>query len=244
LLMTERGDDPTLPMPPACADLMVRLQLVLDGELSTSAFEPDAHAASCPACRERILAARLILESLSAAHSSALPPGLTDSILAVVREDRFSRVRRRSSVVAGGAIVAIAASQLLAIWLFNRDPQSGSPSNDDGRSDVAHVPALAPEPRSARLGAAIEKVGQTIVDTAKPIADPVIGAPRVLDWFAGTAALPADPPAGFEQTRDALAELPEVARTGLEPVTSTTQKAFARLLRDVGSVQISTRPKS
>ena len=87
-------------------------------------------------------------------------------------------------------------------------------------------------------------MGQTIVDSAKPIAEPVIGAPGVLDWFTGTVSLPAGPPAGFEPTRDALVELPGAARTGLEPVTSTTQKAFARLLRDVGSVQINTRPKS
>jgi hypothetical protein len=223
---------------------MDRLQLVLDGEPSASALELDAHAASCLACRERILAAKLMLRTLGATHSAAPPAGLTDSILAAVREDRVSQVRRRSSVIAGSAIVAIAASLLLAIWLFNRDPQSESPSNDGVRSEIAHGPTTAPEPRSARLGAELAKVGQTIVDTAKPIADPVIGAPKVLDWFAGTASLPEGPPAGFEQTRDALAELPEAARSGLEPVTSTTQKAFARLLRDVGSVQISTRPKS
>jgi hypothetical protein len=77
-----------------------------------------------------------------------------------------------------------------------------------------------------------------------PIADPVLGAPGVLDWFTGTVSLPAGPPASFEPTRDALVELPGAARTGLEPVTSTTQKAFARLLRDVSSMQISTKTKS
>jgi hypothetical protein len=41
-----------------------------------------------------------------------------------------------------------------------------------------------------------------------------------------------------------IAELPAAARTGLEPVTGTTQKAFTRLLRDVGVFQTTARPKS
>ena len=62
-------------------------------------------------------------------------------------------------------------------------------------------------------------------------------------WESSRSHCRPDAP-GFEPTRDALAELPDAARSGLEPVTSTTQKAFARLLRDVGGVQVSTRPKS
>ena len=63
--MTERGDHPILPVPPGCADLMDRLQLVLDGELSASVLEPDAHVASCRACRERMIAAKLMLKAVA-----------------------------------------------------------------------------------------------------------------------------------------------------------------------------------
>ena len=56
-----------------------------------------------------------------------------------------------------------------------------------------------------------------------------------------TDALTRPPPAGrLEPARKSLADLPDAARAGLEPVTGTAQKAFARLLRDVGAVQVST----
>ena len=65
-------------------------------------------------------------------------------------------------------------------------------------------------------------------------------APKVFDVLTGPFRLPA-PPAdpmanALEPARKSLAELPVAARAGLEPVTGTAEKAFARFLRDVGSV--------
>ena len=48
-----------------------------------------------------------------------------------------------------------------------------------------------------------------------------------------------EPIAEFEPATNALADLPEAARASFEPVTSTTQKAFVRLLRDMGGIQVS-----
>src|SRR5262245_24164462 len=242
--MTKSSENPTPQMQPGCADLTDRLQLVLDGALTASVLDHDAHAASCPSCRERVAAARFLLNALGASSSPVPPPGLTDSILAGTREDGLARIRRRSFAIAGGAIVAIAASLLLTTWLADRGAQPEASPFVGDPPEVAHGPTAAPEPHTARLSAEFAKVGQTIVDSAMPIAEPVLGAPGLLDWFTGSVSLPGGAPAGFEPTRDALVELPDAARTGLEPVTSTTQKAFARLLRDVGGVQISSRPKS
>jgi hypothetical protein len=47
------------------------------------------------------------------------------------------------------------------------------------------------------------------------------------------APAPEDPGASGQ----ALAEIPEAAKIGLEPVTGSAQKAFTRLLRDVGAIQ-------
>jgi hypothetical protein len=62
--------------------------------------------------------------------------------------------------------------------------------------------------------------------------------------IAGSLTRPIGPVAQFEPATSALADLPDAARAGLEPVASTTQKAFARLLRDMGGVQMNPKPKS
>jgi hypothetical protein len=87
-------------------------------------------------------------------------------------------------------------------------------------------------------------VEQTLVESSKPITHSAVRAPKVLEWLSKSVSLPSGPPAGFEPTRDALAELPGAARLGLEPLTVATQKAFVRLARDVGSIQVNARPKS
>ncbi len=232
-------------MLPGCAPLMERLQLVLDGALPASALDGDVHAATCTDCRERITAARLLLGVLAESPPPSIPSGLTDSILAAVREDRNARTRSRSYAVAGGAAIAIAASLLLATWIWNRNEKHDPPTGL--RSGAVLVqkpsdPSVAPEPRPIRLGDEFSKVGQALLDAPNPFAGPGTGGPGVFERL--TISLPAARPAGFEPARDALAELPDAARSGLEPVTSTTRKAFARLLRDVGGMQVSARPKS
>jgi hypothetical protein len=241
--MTTRDENPIPQMPAECALLVDRLQLVLDGALPASALDVDAHAVSCDACRERIAAARLMLGVLATPTTPSIPSGLTNSILAAVREDRYARIRRRSYAVSGGIAIAIAASVLLLAWFTSQTGEGVVPEHPMKLRDQARVqpnPSVAPEPRPVRLGDEFSKVGQALLDTPNPFAGPTAGGTSVLGKL--TISLPAGP--GFEPTRDALAELPDAARSGLEPVTSTTQKAFARLLRDVGGVQVSTRPKS
>jgi hypothetical protein len=243
--MTTRDENPIPQMPPECALIVDRLQLVLDGALSASSLDAQAHAASCDACRERIAAARLLVGALASRTVPGIPSGLTDSILAGVREDHYARIRRRSYAVAGGIAIAIAASVLLLAWFTSQPRKPGVPEGPSHLLDQAHVqpnPPVAPEPRPVRLGDEFSRVGQALLDTPNPFTGPTAGGTGVLGKLTDSISLPAGP--GFEPTRDALAELPDAARSGLEPVTSTTQKAFARLLRDVGGVQVSTRPKS
>lgn len=246
--MTDRNANAPVLLEPACGPTMERLQLVLDGELSAGVLDADPHPAECAACRARLAAARLVQSVLTAPVGPSVRAGLTDSILAAVRQDRFTHLRNRSYAVAGGIVVAIAASVFLLSWFSVPAAQPGieqwnlriSPEVARGLSN----PPTAPEPRPVRLGDEISRVGQALMDTSKPITEPAAGAQRVLSMIAESLTRPMEPMAEFEPARTALADLPDAARTGLEPVTSTTQKAFARLLRDMGGVQVNPKPKS
>lgn len=234
-------------VPPTCGPTIERLQLVLDGELPAAALDADPHPAACAACRQRIAAARLVLRALAAREGTAVPANLTDNILAQVRDDRVYRTRRRTFAVAGGIAVALAASVLLMSW-FTSPPQEPvmplGPSNiPDQAKGQPNLP-VTPEPQPVRIGEEFSKVGQALRDTSNPIAEPAAKAQGVLATLTGALTRPVAPATEFEPTRKSLAELPEVARSGFEPVTATTQKAFSRLLRDVGSMQVSAKPKS
>jgi hypothetical protein len=229
--------------PPACLPTLDRMQRVLDGELPSAVLDCDAHARACATCRERIAAARLLQSARTPPVS--VPSGLGERILLSARQEHLSQVRRRSFLAVGGGIVAaIAASVLVAAWLAGR-PQVDPPHEDTGPGPelARHLPEAAPEPRPVRLGTEFSRMGQALLDSSKPITEPVSTAPRVLAALGETLAPPV-PMTQFEPAASALAELPDAARVGLEPVTSTTQKAFARLLRDIGGVQVSSRPKS
>jgi hypothetical protein len=236
--MTESDINADLPVPPVCRPMMDRLQLVLDGALPAAALDADAHAVACPACRARVAAARLVLSALAAPGGFPIPSSLTDGILSAVREDRHTRIRRRSYAVAVGVAVALAASLLLVGWL-GKAP-TPEPFVPEQASDVAHV---APEPRPVRIGDEFAKVGQALLGSSRPITEPVAGAPRALAGLTDVLTRPPAPGTEFEPARKSLAELPDAARAGLEPVTGTAEKAFARLMRDIGAVQVS-KPKS
>lgn len=243
--MTEPVTNADTPLAPVCRATVERLQLVLDGELPSAALDADPHPAACAACRERIAAARLVLSVLAAPAETAVPPGMTDAILSAVREDRFARIRRRSFAVAGGIAVAIAASVILLNWFTSPAPELfvPAPAPPMVHRQPAPNPPEAPEPRPVRIGDEFSKLGQALRGTSKPITEPVGAAPEVLVKLTDTLTRPVAPAPEFEPARKSLAELPDAARAGLEPITGTAQKAFSRLLRDVGSVQVS-KPKS
>src|SRR4029079_4656882 len=95
-------------------------------------------------------------------------------------------------------------------------------------------PEPGPEPRPVRIGDEFSKAGLALRGAPRTIADSAIATPQVFVKVTDVLTRPT-PEAVLPSPRAALAEIPDVARAGLEPVTGTAQKAFARLLRDVGS---------
>lgn len=239
-------------VPPVCRPTVARLQSVLDGELEAAALDADPHPAACRACRDRIAGARMVLEVLATYEPVAAPVGLTDRILGAVKEDGYARLRRRSYAGAIAAVATLAASLLLVGWLTRTpgEPIVLLPVSPEIAKSAS--PLAAPEPRPApdrptlRIGDEWAKAGVALRGAPRTITDPATAAPDVFAKLTNALTRPMAPVVGMmgdmDPARAALAELPDVARTSLEPLTGTAEKAFARLLRDVGSV--GTKPKS
>jgi hypothetical protein len=236
------------PVPPACRPFTDRLQRALDGEPDPAALEADPHPAACPACRERVAAARLLLSVLAAPAPVAPPAGLADAIVAAVNDDRYARIRRRSYAVSVGVVVALAASVMLVAWHVGPSGRPARPEPVPFAPDTARGrPEPAPEPREVaprpvRIGDEFARMGDALRGAPKPIADPAALAPDVVARLTAALTPPAPDADPFAPARAALGELPDAARAGLEPVAATAQKAFSRLLRDVGAV--GAKPKS
>jgi hypothetical protein len=239
-------------LPPVCRQTLDQMQCVLDGELPGTALDVDPHLSSCPACRERIAAAKLLFSILSMpVNVTPLPTGLTDkivtSVLADRQAERRTQIRQRAYTLTGG--LAVAAAVFLAVWLqwfdtshknnLTQNPEiaTAQPTNPN-----PELPRLSTTSRPVRLGDEFSKAEHALLGSSRPITEPATVAPQVLVRLTDVLTRPSEPTPEFEPARMSLIELPEAARTGLQPVTATAQKAFARLLRDVGAVQTSAKP--
>lgn len=245
---------------PECRATAGLVQLVLDGAAPAESLDSDPHATACATCRGRARAARVLLSVLAIpSEPAAVPTGFADGVLAALVADGKAESRRlatRHLVAKAAGRAALAAAVLLAVFALVPRPAPQTDTFAELAPFVAPEPAPVPEPapaprekvpapppRPMRIGDEVAKAGQALRDTPKPIADSVAVAPKLYEAFA-SAFRPAAPvaPMGdmLEPARKSLAELPDAARSGLEPVTGTAQKAFDRLLRDVALV----KPKS
>jgi hypothetical protein len=96
-----------------------------------------------------------------------------------------------------------------------------------------------------RINDEIAKAGGALRDSSRTITEPAASGPKVFAPFTNALTrLPVNPGAAdLEPARRSLAEIPVAAAAGLEPVTDSAQKAFNRLLKDVGLVSPG-KPKS
>jgi len=235
--------------PPECRATVARLQTVLDGEAPPEALDADPHPVVCTTCRERIGAARVLLSVLSQPSApTAVPTDFSARVVKAVREDRRARRHGAYKVAAGLALAATVLLAVFAIARVNRDaaaPETASaeavlkPLTVPGAHTSA--PAPVPEAQPIRLDAAVAHTEQAIRDTPRPLMESVSAAPKVFDRLTAPLKMPGSPSgpmtSALAPTRKSLAELPGAARAGLEPVTGTAEKAFARFLSDMGSIK-------
>ncbi|QJW92867.1 zf-HC2 domain-containing protein [Frigoriglobus tundricola] len=236
--------------PPDCRATVDRLQAVLDGDAPPEALETDHHLLVCTTCRERTGAARALLAVLARpAVPTAVPADFSVRVVTALRAERHARTRR--GVYRAAAGLAVAATVLLAVFVViarapNRDTANHQPASQGPTTEPSSAPAVredapAPEARPIHLNEAVAHTEEAIRGAPRPIMESVSAAPKVFDLLTGPLKMPAHPTdpvtAALAPTRKSLAELPGAARAGLEPVTGTAEKAFARFLSDVGSIK-------
>lgn len=226
-------------VPPECRATVDGIQRALDGE-PADAFGADLHLGACPTCRDRLRAARVLLAVLATpAGAVAEPAGFTARVMSGVWENWHRQ--RRQRVYKAAACLALAAAVLVAAFAIfepKREPvvylAPDTPGEVVRKPEVAPPPReKAPAPKPIRFNDEFAKAGQALRAAPKPLADSVAVAPKLFDALTAPFA-PAAAPMGeaLEPARKSLADLPDAARTGLEPVTGTAQKAYDRLLRD------------
>lgn len=232
---------------PACRHTVNRINEVLDGKLPVAALDGDEHGRACRECRERIAASKVLSSGLGAlTEPASFPQRMTERLVAAVLADRLveqrSRLRLRYSAIASS--LAIAAGVVLAVWLgwfksmMNATPDAPSVVREQPPTpappDSQHsLPAQPP----VRLGEELARAEHALVNSSRPLTEPAEAAPQLLARLTDVLTRSAQPVPAFEAAGQSLLEIPEAARSGLEPVTSSAQKAFSRLIRDVGGVK-------
>jgi hypothetical protein len=237
------------PVAPQCRPTVDAIQSALDGE--AEALAADAHPLTCATCRERVRAALVLLRCWRPRRRrSKCPPGFADRVLVAA----WHRTPGSGPPPAAGAALRPGwpagppRSCSRCSWSPRGGARAGAEPPNDTFTGVHPAPAARPEPAPAprekappvRIGDEVARPGSRCAARRSRSPTSVAVAPVLLDAFAGAFRPPAGPlPMGeaLEPARKSLAELPDAARTGLEPVTGTAQKALDRLLRDVAAVK-------
>ena len=152
------------------------------------------------------------------------PPGFAERVTVAV----LARPRTWPKwVAAGGGLTAVLLTAVVAVAVWPK-PQPEPPPPPPVQPIVTPTPAPRIDDALSEAGRALAKLGRDTTDKATP--PPALLAP------VEAVKLPHGPPAGAGgQTAGAtFAALPAAARSGLEPVTGRTKKAFGALLRDAG----------
>lgn len=240
--------DTFLPLPEACADYERLVQAVCDREQPRSALQSE-HVRHCQDCQNRFHTAELLLttlEQIAESRDVSLPVNFADRVLPVVLGEQQAerraerRSRRLRSVLTVGAL---AASFTLAALLI-RD-RLGEPAPVPQRSELAslHARPVAEVP-PILVSAQLTEVRETLADLTRRTAEEALSpAQTFLPDRSPEPPVVVVPAEGMGATVATLADVPEAARTSLEPLTGSAERALNLFLRDVGLSQ-TLKPKS
>lgn len=231
----EFGPEPSSSL--ECAAFLESVQIALDGEAALGSVLGLPHAEVCADCRQIALVAQRFQTCIVPAIE--LPSGLAERILERAIDDR--RIRVRTRWVSAASLATLAAGVVIAAFLVWPNSQAKpEPSPEivvlppkEPSVAVANPPRF--DERMAEAGTAIASISRNAKDqTVTPTKNFIPQAPL---------AISPEAPLDMEPAAATLAEIPQHARSGIEPVTSTTRRAVNLFLRDTG-VSPSPKPKS
>lgn len=244
--------DTFLPLPEACADYERLVQAVCDREQPRSALRNE-HVRHCQDCQNRFHAAELLLvtlEQIAESRDVSLPVNFADRVLPVVLGEQHAerraerRIERRSRRLRSFLTIgALAASFTLAVLLI-RD-RLGEPAPVPQRSELAslHARPVAEVP-PILVSAQLTEVRETLADLTRRTAEEALSpAQTFLPDRTPEPPVIVVPAEVTGATVATLADVPEAARTSLEPLTGSAERALNLFLRDVGLSQ-TLKPKS
>jgi len=225
-------------IPTECGPTLERIQSVLDRIHPPLILDRDPHPASCGACRQRVRAARLLLQQFAEPTPIPVPLDLANSTLNRLKRDRIARAKKKGLLL---ACSFMAVSVALVIWGSWPSPQNVAMNVPEPMS-LPRGPTPTP-PAPIRVNEELAKAGEALRESTKTITEPAASAPRVFAALTDSLFKAPAASANFDlgPAGKSLSEIPDAARSGLEPVTGTAQKAFNRLLRDVSVLQPKTK---
>ncbi len=206
-----------------CERIAALVTRVLDREAAVEKLSDDSHLAECAACREMVA----IVEQF------ALPtpkPSMLFTECVVRAADRDYRQRRRTRWMVRSGAMAMAASVLVAVVAMK--PWAAKPN------EIVQLPEVKSTVKPVKIEQSFAEAGSAFVSITRKATDQSL-APAV-NWIASRDATV---PAERTEIRT-LANLPNAAKDGIEPIANTTKRAFNLFVRDVAGLTASGKMKS
>ena len=248
------------PPSPECRAFEEKLEQLFDRDCLLTMFDA-SHTAICPRCSQRWHETRLVLAALQELRTeslTAIPDGFTDRVLARLPAPQLLDRKFAGFPPVVSRIIAIAAMLLLGVLLFraspDRDPSPPTIPVELAASNIVAengFPPLSPPLRNHPTTLATSPLTDFRVEWRSVFSDfsqPSISAQQSTsaapapfrswtgsEFMTGTFSVAAGPPEAMAGIQ-ALTSVPNSARAGLEPLAGATQRAFQRLLHDVGQV--------
>jgi hypothetical protein len=215
-----------------CHDFEKWLQSCLDGEQSLFASgSASDHARTCAPCRDLHAAALLLAQVVGHELLLMPPPGMTERIVRRVLQERRARIRVRWA-----AGLAAAAAIVMAIWLgygLMPDQQPVAPI-------VEGPPPAPPAPVEPSIPLQAREATAAAIDLTRQVARSTMDQASVL--------MPPPDLLSTSQLTDRVEPDVEVeavgksVRNGLEPVTTSTRRAFDAWLNLLPTPGEQTKP--
>lgn len=239
---------PNSPRTDDCVEHERLVLSVFDRELPASVLE-SVHARECPECQRRNREAIWFLQAIhevATVQDVTLPGSLADRVVPLVVPTNRTRNRGWRLTTTITALAASVAVVAIVSWgRFNFRDEPATPRDLARTAPMNDRPSVSDEP-VIRVSEQVGDVREMLASLTRRTATEAIGpAETLLPRESPSVNLsPRLLPADAEPSLSALAEVPKVASSSLEPLTNSAERAYQLFLRDVGLASWTTKPKS